>query len=120
MQVMLTVFRRSGRNTRHLVMVGAGTKAVEIASRIDSRPELGYQIVGFFCDDDGDEVPHEAVADGVAVVHGLLVVQGVVDGDVPRGERITVIFRVDICHVNMPRIVYRSLRLFKEPPTYYV
>ena len=34
LQVMLTMFRRSGRNTRHLVMVGAGSKAVEIAERI--------------------------------------------------------------------------------------
>jgi exopolysaccharide biosynthesis polyprenyl glycosylphosphotransferase len=39
--------RMHGRNLRHLLIVGTNSRAVEFARAIESRPELGYQLVGF-------------------------------------------------------------------------
>jgi exopolysaccharide biosynthesis polyprenyl glycosylphosphotransferase len=39
--------RIHGRNLRHLLIIGTNSRAVEFASTIESRPELGYQLVGF-------------------------------------------------------------------------
>jgi exopolysaccharide biosynthesis polyprenyl glycosylphosphotransferase len=39
--------RIRGRNLRHLVIVGTNSRAVEFARAIESRPELGYHLVGF-------------------------------------------------------------------------
>lgn len=61
-RVLLTFLRRSGRNARHLVLVGGGPKAIEIAERIEKRPELGYEIVGFFVDGEEAEDATEKVA----------------------------------------------------------
>lgn len=43
---ILTALRRSGRNYRYLLIVGADEPAIELAARIEVRPELGYKIVG--------------------------------------------------------------------------
>ncbi len=43
----LKAFRLRGRNLRHLLIVGTNRRAVEYARKIDSKPELGYRIVGF-------------------------------------------------------------------------
>ena len=51
---LLRALRRNGRNTRHLLIIGETAKAFELADRIESRPELGYQIVGFLFDDGGN------------------------------------------------------------------
>jgi exopolysaccharide biosynthesis polyprenyl glycosylphosphotransferase len=50
---VLRILRRSGRNTRHLLVIGGTAKAFELADRIESRPELGYQIQGFLIDAGG-------------------------------------------------------------------
>ncbi|HTQ96980.1 MAG TPA: sugar transferase [Candidatus Acidoferrum sp.] len=39
--------RIHGRNLRHLLIIGTNPRAVEFASAIECRPELGYQLVGF-------------------------------------------------------------------------
>ena len=39
--------RLHGRNLRHTLIVGTNPRAVEFARAIESRPELGYQLVGF-------------------------------------------------------------------------
>ena len=51
---LLRNVRRSGRNARHLMIIGETAKAIEMADRIESRPELGYQIEGFLFDYGGD------------------------------------------------------------------
>src|SRR5215813_1797351 len=43
----LHIVRRHGRNLRNLVIVGTGPRASQFASMIESRPELGYRILGF-------------------------------------------------------------------------
>ena len=48
---LLRTLRRKGRNARHLVIIGETTKAYELADRIESRRELGYEIEGFLFDD---------------------------------------------------------------------
>lgn len=50
---LLRTVRRKGRNARHLVIVGETAKAFELADRIESRRELGYEIEGFLYDDGG-------------------------------------------------------------------
>jgi len=47
LRVVLLRARRSGYNSRYLLVVGANQRAYEIAVKIDAKPELGYKIVGF-------------------------------------------------------------------------
>ena len=39
--------RKSGLNYRYLLVVGANDRALQAATRIDQKPELGYKITGF-------------------------------------------------------------------------
>ena len=50
---LLRVLRRKGRNARHLLIIGETAKAFELADRIESRRELGYEIEGFLYADVG-------------------------------------------------------------------
>jgi exopolysaccharide biosynthesis polyprenyl glycosylphosphotransferase len=47
LRVTLISARRSGYNYRFLLVIGANGRAREVVAKIDSRPELGYKIVGF-------------------------------------------------------------------------
>jgi exopolysaccharide biosynthesis polyprenyl glycosylphosphotransferase len=44
---VLKALRLKGRNLRQLLIVGTNQRAVEYAKKIESRPDLGYRIVGF-------------------------------------------------------------------------
>jgi exopolysaccharide biosynthesis polyprenyl glycosylphosphotransferase len=44
---VLEQIRRRGRNIRHMLILGTNARALEFARRIESRPELGYRIIGF-------------------------------------------------------------------------
>jgi exopolysaccharide biosynthesis polyprenyl glycosylphosphotransferase len=50
---LLRAMRRKGRNARHLLIIGETAKAFDLVDRIESRPELGYQIEGFLFADVG-------------------------------------------------------------------
>jgi exopolysaccharide biosynthesis polyprenyl glycosylphosphotransferase len=50
-RTLLVALRSRGRNSRFILIVGTNRRAIEFARQIDSRPELGYQIVGFVDDD---------------------------------------------------------------------
>jgi exopolysaccharide biosynthesis polyprenyl glycosylphosphotransferase len=50
MEASLRLARRYGRNLRHVVILGSGPRAAEIAEAIWQRPELGYNLVGFVDD----------------------------------------------------------------------
>src|SRR5258708_461621 len=39
--------RKHGRNLRHILIVGTGARAIEFARTIESKPEMGYRIMGF-------------------------------------------------------------------------
>src|SRR4030042_5637071 len=39
--------RAHGRNLRHMLIVGTNPRAIEFAKKIESKPELGYRIIGF-------------------------------------------------------------------------
>jgi exopolysaccharide biosynthesis polyprenyl glycosylphosphotransferase len=39
--------RAHGHNLRHLVIVGTNPRGIEFARKIESKPELGYRIIGF-------------------------------------------------------------------------
>ncbi len=43
---LLRTLRRSGRNFRHLLIIGDAQQAGELAERIDRKPELGYKTEG--------------------------------------------------------------------------
>jgi exopolysaccharide biosynthesis polyprenyl glycosylphosphotransferase len=47
MRVLLLSARRSGRNYRYLLIIGANDRAIQVANKIENKPELGYKIVGF-------------------------------------------------------------------------
>jgi FlaA1/EpsC-like NDP-sugar epimerase len=43
----LTWIRLQGRNLRHMVIVGTNQRAVRFAREIESKPELGYRLLGY-------------------------------------------------------------------------
>jgi exopolysaccharide biosynthesis polyprenyl glycosylphosphotransferase len=58
--VLRLVFRRlraSGRNTRYVVVVGAGPRGQAFAAKLERHRELGLQVTGFL-DDDEYELPN--------------------------------------------------------------
>ena len=52
--------RKSGRNLRHVVVVGTNVRAREYVEMLESMPELGYRFIGFI-DDNGDETRPDAL-----------------------------------------------------------
>jgi len=47
LRMALQAARRQGRNLRNIVIVGTGPRASQFAGIIESKPELGYRILGF-------------------------------------------------------------------------
>jgi exopolysaccharide biosynthesis polyprenyl glycosylphosphotransferase len=47
LKLFLTTARRSGFNYRYLLIVGTNPRSAELAAKIESRPELGYKLVGY-------------------------------------------------------------------------
>jgi exopolysaccharide biosynthesis polyprenyl glycosylphosphotransferase len=47
LRMILAFVRKHGRNLRNIVVVGSGSRALEFARWVVSRPELGYRIAGF-------------------------------------------------------------------------
>jgi exopolysaccharide biosynthesis polyprenyl glycosylphosphotransferase len=48
---LLASIRSRGRNLRHMLVIGTNSRAVEFARRIQTKPELGYRLMGFVDDD---------------------------------------------------------------------
>jgi hypothetical protein len=72
MRSSLAWVRRRGRNLRHLLIVGTNARARDMAGRIESRPDLGYRLIGFVDDDwDGMDAFHRAGYPLVTDVGGL-------------------------------------------------
>lgn len=55
LRVFLTVLRRAGRNLRLVLVVGSGPRARRLIQRFESRPELGYLLLGYLDDRMQDE-----------------------------------------------------------------
>lgn len=47
LRVTLKKVRKNGRNVRNILIVGTNARAVQFARDIQSKPELGYSLVGF-------------------------------------------------------------------------
>ena len=47
--------RKRGRNLRHVLIVGTNPRAINVANKFESRPELGYRVVGFV-DEEWDRI----------------------------------------------------------------
>jgi exopolysaccharide biosynthesis polyprenyl glycosylphosphotransferase len=47
LRFFLNHIRKRGRNLRHVLVVGTNPRAVQFAKRIESRPELGFRVIGF-------------------------------------------------------------------------
>jgi exopolysaccharide biosynthesis polyprenyl glycosylphosphotransferase len=47
LRTVLAQARLRGRNTRNVLIIGTGERAVEFAERIQSNPALGYRVMGF-------------------------------------------------------------------------
>ncbi len=48
---LLRKIRLHGHNLRHVLILGTNPRALEFARRIESKPELGYRVLGFVDDD---------------------------------------------------------------------
>lgn len=53
---MLRIFRRHGRNTRNVLVVGSGSRARHVLHQLQRHPEWGLQVVGFL---DSCDSPHD-------------------------------------------------------------
>ena len=73
--------RRSGRLTRHVVVVGVGGDAASLCVVLDRHPELGYDVVGFL----DDARPVGTVVSGRKVVLGGI--DNAVEAAVPPAPR---------------------------------
>ena len=51
LRLFLGWVRLRGRNLRHILIVGTNPRAVRFARRLESRPELGYRVMGFVDDE---------------------------------------------------------------------
>lgn len=47
LRILLQEARKHGRNLRNIVVVGTGPRAIQFVESIESRPEVGYRILGF-------------------------------------------------------------------------
>jgi exopolysaccharide biosynthesis polyprenyl glycosylphosphotransferase len=47
LRVVLEKIRRLGRNLRNLLIVGTNPRAVDFSRKVQAKPELGYQLLGF-------------------------------------------------------------------------
>jgi exopolysaccharide biosynthesis polyprenyl glycosylphosphotransferase len=43
----LESLRRRGRNLRHMLIIGTNPRAIRLAREVESKPELGYRLMGF-------------------------------------------------------------------------
>jgi exopolysaccharide biosynthesis polyprenyl glycosylphosphotransferase len=43
----LASIRRAGRNRRYMLIMGTNKRALQFAHKVESRPDLGYQMIGF-------------------------------------------------------------------------
>lgn len=50
-RAMLALLRKHDQNVRYVLILGTNSRAIEFARTIESRPELGYKIIGFIDDD---------------------------------------------------------------------
>jgi len=83
----LKQFRIHGRNLRRILFVGTNSRAIQFAREIDSKPELGYIIIGFV---DGNwENIRDFQATGYKLVAGL--------NELPVFLRENVVDEVSIC-----------------------
>ncbi|MFZ0739702.1 MAG: sugar transferase [Candidatus Acidiferrales bacterium] len=48
---LLGNLRKRGRNLRYMLVLGTNSRAIEMARRIQNKPELGYRLLGFVDDD---------------------------------------------------------------------
>ena len=69
MRFVLSLVRSHGRNLRHMLIVGTNARAVQFARDVESRPELGYRLVGFV--DDQWERSEEFRGTGYSIVADL-------------------------------------------------
>jgi len=47
MRMVLVWVRRRGRNLRDVLIVGTNSRAIQFAAKLQSRPEMGYRVMGF-------------------------------------------------------------------------
>jgi len=47
----LILLRNSGRNLRYVLFIGSNKRAIELAQKLMSQPELGYRLLGFVDDE---------------------------------------------------------------------
>jgi exopolysaccharide biosynthesis polyprenyl glycosylphosphotransferase len=72
LRLTLISARRSGYNYRFLLVIGANPRAAEVVSKIESRPELGYKIVGFVAETPETERAWKSVPGASGEVVGIL------------------------------------------------
>jgi exopolysaccharide biosynthesis polyprenyl glycosylphosphotransferase len=69
LRYLLAWVRRHGRNLRYLLFVGTNRRAIELARKIEQKPDYGYKIVGFA--DESWSGVEEFLRTGYHVVCGL-------------------------------------------------
>ena len=53
-RMVLSYFRKKGYNQRHIVIVGDGQLGQDVYNHVQSLPDLGFNVCGYFCFDQSD------------------------------------------------------------------
>lgn len=97
----LSQLRFSGRNLRHILIVGTNPRAIRFAQKIESKPEIGYRLLGF-ADDVWDKI-HDFQKTGYALVSSLK--------ELPSFIRNNVVDEVTVC-LPMKSFYQQSSQIF--------
>ena len=99
-RALLRRIRRSGRNSRTAVIVGAGDLGRRVLDRIHAAPWMGIRVRGFF---DDDRAKRGCRIDGVPVL-----------GDVDDARRYVEEERIDLVYVALPMRAEERIRALLE------
>jgi len=74
-RLMLQVWRRIGRNTRYVLILGSGQAAHSYLDKINANPQLGYKVVGYLAPErNGLQIPYLGDYTNLQSVMGMKIV----------------------------------------------
>jgi len=72
---MLQAWRKIGRNTRYVLILGSGQAAHSYLDKVNKNPQLGYKVVGYLAPErNGLEIPYLGDYSNLEIVMGMKIV----------------------------------------------
>jgi len=74
-RLMLQAWRKIGRNTRYVLILGSGQAAHSYLDKVNKNPQLGYKVVGYLAPErNGLEIPYLGDYSNLEIVMGMKIV----------------------------------------------